>query len=587
MTGVAHGSAEFAAPLFEGELPVAEAIVAALSDAGVEYVLGIPGGLTGPIWQALHDHPTITPLLVREESLGSYMAEAYGRLTGRPLVVMGQGEWIVGNAGQGYIESLLGSSPMLILTEMTDGGALSHHGPYQSGSGNFGAWDAKKALEGVTKRVMVSRYPGQAVQQVQLAVKHATTGDPGPVAVVFDSSALTGTVSASGTPRLYGSRGYLVGRHPDADPEDVRSVLDALRSAQRPVIIAGNGVRVSGGCAALAEVAQVLDIPVVTTAHGKGVVDERASFVAGVIGSFGWPSANDLVATADVVLAIGTKLGPVDTINESTSLLDPARQVLVQVDVDPLTTGWTMPVARGVVADAQRFLEQLLEANAGEQVERPATAQERVAAVRRADADPAFADDSVPFTPQRVVAMLGDNIPDYAIVTADAGENRLFMMRWFHSRRPGGYLQPAAGGGMGHAVPAALGAKLAHPDAPVVAVCGDGGFAMSLHGLMTAVEQHLPITVIVLNNGALGWVLHGMGEDAVAAEFASFDHAAIARAIGCDAVRPTSIDDLDQAFAKLEAVDRPLVIDVPVGLATSFRDVLDPLDRRRATSGGY
>src|SRR5205085_3383675 len=122
---------------------------------------------------------------VREESIGSYMAEAYGRLTGRPLVVMGQGEWIVGNAGQGYMEALLGSSPLVILTEMSDGGPLSHHAPYQSGTGDYGTWDARTALAGVTKRVMVSYNPAQAVQHTQLALKHAMTGDPGPVAVVF------------------------------------------------------------------------------------------------------------------------------------------------------------------------------------------------------------------------------------------------------------------------------------------------------------------------------------------------------------------------------------------------------------------
>src|SRR5690606_1154444 len=150
---------------------------------------------------------------------------------------------------------------------------------------------------------------------------------------------------------------------------------------------------------------------------------------------------------------------------------------------------------------------------------------ERVAAVAVAE-DPAAASEEVPLTPQRVVAALNRLVPPDAVVTADAGENRLFMMRWYRSARPGGYLQPAPGGGMGHAVPAALGAKLALPEAPVVAVCGDGGFAMSIHGLMSAVEQHLPIAVVILNNRALGWVLHGMGEKVVAAEFADFDHAA-------------------------------------------------------------
>lgn len=580
-----HRGKGLAQPLLESDVSVPEAIVAALADAGVELVVGIPGGLTGPIWSALHEHPTIRAVLVREESVGSYMAEAYGRLRGRPLVVMGQGEWIVGNAGQGYLEALMGSSPMVILTEMSDGGPLSHHAVYQGGSGDFGAWDTRKALEGLTKRVMVSRHPGQAVQHVQLAVKHSMSGDPGPVAVVLDSSALGGTVGPESKPRLYRSAGYLDVPHPAPDPDDVDFVLDALRSADAPVILAGNGVRVGGACPQLAEVARRFDVPVVTTAHGKGVYDERAAEAGGVIGAFGWSSANDLVAGADVVVAVGTKLGTMDTIDEHEALIDPRRQLVVQVDVDPLMLAWTTPVARAVLADAAAFLAQLVERHdAPTPLSRPSAAA-RVAEVQAPVDEAAVASTQLPFTPQHVIDALNRLVPEAAIVTADAGENRLFMMKWYRSKRPGCYLQPAAGGGMGHAIPAALGAKLVHPDAPVVAVCGDGGFAIALNGLMTAVEARLPIAVVVFANGALGWVLHGMGSRAVAAEFADFDHAAIARTLGCDGIRVDSSAALDDAISRVATLERPLVIDVPVGLETSFRDTLDPLAERRAARG--
>ena len=199
----------------------------------------------------------------------------------------------------------------------------------------------------------------------------------------------------------------------------------------------------------------------------------------------------------------------------------------MQVDVDPLMVGWTTPVARAVLADAARFLEHLVKLHGGAGLERAAGTVARVAPLAGdVLAEPAAASEEVPFTPQRVISTLNRLVPEDAIVTADAGENRLFMMRWYASKRPGGYLQPAAGGGMGHAVPAALGAKLAYPQAPAVAVCGDGGFAMSMHGLMTAIEEQLPIAVVVFNNGVLGWVLHGMGEQVVAADLSSFDYAA-------------------------------------------------------------
>src|SRR5579863_2129941 len=121
----------------QDEQYASDAVIEALTQGGVKYVFGMPGGLTGPLWKSLYNHPVIRAIQVREESIGSLMAEAYGRLTGQPAVVMGQGEWIVGNAGQGYLEALLGSSPLVILTEMSDGGSLSHHAPYQSGSGDY------------------------------------------------------------------------------------------------------------------------------------------------------------------------------------------------------------------------------------------------------------------------------------------------------------------------------------------------------------------------------------------------------------------------------------------------------------------
>ena len=244
------GSDMTTSPLQE-ERRVADAIVDVLAEAGVGFVLGMPGGYTGPIFSSLHGHPTIRTIQVREESIGATMAEAYGRLTGRPLVVMGQGEWIAGNAGQGFLEALLGSSPIVILTEMSDGGALSHHAPYQSGTGDYGTWDARGALAGVTKRVMVSHDPAQAVQHTQLALKHALTGEPGPGRRDLPQHARC--AAGSGPTRRRGStrpRRTCRARPTPSTPTRWPAAVAALDGAARPVIIAGNGVRVGQACAA-------------------------------------------------------------------------------------------------------------------------------------------------------------------------------------------------------------------------------------------------------------------------------------------------------------------------------------------------
>lgn len=568
---------------------VADAIVNVLAEAGVAAVLGMPGGYTGSLFSALHGHPTIRTVQVREESIGSAMAEAYGRLTGRPLVVMGQGEWIAGNAGQGFLEALMGSSPIVILTDLSDGGTLSHHGPYQSGTGDYGAWDARSALAGVTKRVMVSHDAAQAVQHVQLALKHALTGEPGPVAVVFHSASLRGAVGPSSKPRIYATERYLPRPWRGVDHAAVAAAAAALAGADRPVIIAGNGVRVGQATAELAAFARALGIPVVTTASGKGTFPETDPLAGGVMGPFGWPSANELVGSADVVLAVGTKLGPHDTADETVDLLDPARQEMIQIELEPLNAAWTYPVDHVLLGDAAVLVPALLDAIVAHPGRRAENGLARVAdALARNDewSAPEFTSDAVPLAPQRVISVLQEHYGADGCVSCDAGENRLFMMHWYRSQSPdGGYLQPAAGGGMGYAVPAAMAAKLARPDRPSLAVCGDGGFAMSMHALMTAVQEQLPIGVLVLNNGALGWVLHGMGAKAVAASFASFDHAAIARAIGCDSVSVTSVSELREALGRLGDLERPLVIDVPTSLATSFRDVTQDIARQRRDTG--
>jgi acetolactate synthase I/II/III large subunit len=575
------------------ELPAPEAIVRALEEGGVRFVLGMPGGLTLALWAALHSHPTIRAIQVREESIGAAMAEAYGRDTAEPAVVMGQGEWIVGNAGQAYMEALLGSSPLVILTEMSDGGPLSHHAPYQSGSGDYGTWNARSALAAVTKRVMVSYSPAQAVQHTQLAIKHALTGEPGPVAVVYHSNALYGQVGPGSLPLIYPTRAYLPRKANAFDEHEVKAAADALCNAARPVIIAGNGVRLSKGQESLARLAQAIGAPVVTSASGKGVYTETDPLYAGVMGPFGWAAANAVVGESDVILAVGTKLAPTDTINEHRTLLDPSRQLMIQVDVEPLNASWTMPMDRVLIGDAAEAMDRLTavcrDGNSCGHRAQADRARARVDDALKRHGPWYFADDAgldeIPLTPQRIISTLQETFPEDGAIACDAGENRLFMQQWFRSSSKGSYLQPAAGGGMGYSVPAAMAAKLAKPERPALAVCGDGGFAMCLHALMTAVQENLPVGVLVLNNGALGWVLHGMGEKGVAANFKEFDHAAIARSIGCDGVRVTSSAELYSALKSIHDLTRTFVIDVPTSLSTSFRDVAHSLvgeDYRRA-----
>jgi acetolactate synthase-1/2/3 large subunit len=182
-----------------------------------------------------------------------------------------------------------------------------------------------------------------------------------------------------------------------------------------------------------------------------------------------------------------------------------------------------------------------------------------------------------PILPQRVIKGLGRVVDDNAIVTCDAGENRIFMTHFYQTKAAGSFLQGNAVAGMGYAIPAALAAKLVYPERQVVALCSDGGFGIGMNGLLTAVEERIPIVTVILNNNALGWVKHGMGARAVASDFADFDFAAISRSLGCGGIRVDDPARLDGALS--EALDSgvPFVVDVRTSLSESFQRVTHPL----------
>jgi acetolactate synthase-1/2/3 large subunit len=566
------------APLLTEKTRTSDAVLRVLEDAGIDMVFGISGGHTGRLFTALAQHQnTIRTLTVREESLAGVMAEVYGRLTRKPGVIIGQGPWVLGNGLLGTMEALLSSSPMLLLTDFSDSPGFNLHGPYQAGTGDYGVWNARQAFGGVTKQVFEANDPTTAVQATQLAVKHAMSGQPGPVAVLYGAAGLAGSVESDSRPRLYATGPYLPTPPPPADPARVAAAAAVIAAAKAPAIIAGNGVRISEGYQALIRFAEAAGAPVVTTASGKGVFAETHPLALGVFGTFGIKAANAAVAEADVIVVAGSKLGASDTARENPLLLDPIRQTFIQIDVEPRNASWTLPAAHVMIGDAGATLDRLAEALPLD-IARGDRGRARVERIRAAEGyfdAPEFNSDKAPIMPQRVIAELARHLPDTSIVTCDAGENRILMTHFYQTRSPGGFLQAAGAGPMGFAIPAALGAKLVHPDRVVAAICGDGGFAMTMNGLMSAREHRIPIIVVVFNNHALGWVLHGGGP--FAAEFNDFDHAAIARAMGCNGVRVTDPKDLAGAIAEAVRAELPTVIDVVTSLDVSFRDVTSPL----------
>jgi len=300
-----------------------------------------------------------------------------------------------------------------------------------------------------------------------------------------------------------------------------------------------------------------------------------------VVGDFGLDAASELLGAADVVLAVGTRLGPGDTLRQHPDVLNPRRQKIVQIDVDPIRAGYAVPVDVALVGDAAAVLGQLRDAL-------PATTgtpgRERVAASFAThgghDVDTSFSDRR-PVMPQRLIHELSTALPPEATVTADAGENRIFMVHHYRTR-DGDFLQPSGATGMGYAIPAAIGVALGDPGRPVVAVMGDGGFALSMSALLTAVEAKLPIVSVIFNNAALNWVRHVQRDRPIACELGTFDYAGIAAAMGCVGIRVEAPDDVAPALAKALAAGVPAVVDVVTAdhqtweLVTSARSAIVP-----------
>ena len=568
------------------EIDVPHAIVRVLEEAGIQFVFGMPGGDTGRIFDALHDSKAIQTVLVRHEQVGSIMAEMYGRLTGKPGVVMGQGIFLACNALFGTLEAVKGASPMLLLGDFTDMAPFMHHSPYQSGTGEHGNHDLRNLLSSATKYTAAVSEPKQAVQTIQLAIKHATTGTPGPVAVVFSSRSLGGTVKTRRPPRVHETTRHLA--HGAAKPaaSDVTQVAEALLAASSPVILAGNGVHAARAWTELAELADLMAIPVATTATGKSAMAEIHPQALGVFGNWGQAVANEVVSNADAVLVVGSRLAPTDTCFENPELLDADRQVFLQIDVEPLNVGRHYPVKGAIVGDARHALAALVAelkpriTGAQRDAGRRRTAHlAELKTLHRFFAEPEQRAEDVPLRPERVISELGRRLGERALVTMDAGANRLYMTHYFQSRGPGTVYQPSSIGGMGYALPAAMAAKLASPERDCVAVCGDGGFAMTMNALFTAAQYRIPVVTVVLNNSVLGWVKDGQrrrGNRFIASELGRNDYARIAQAMGCVGIRVESVKDLLGELGRVNSAKEPIVLDVVTTEDAPFWQVQSP-----------
>jgi acetolactate synthase-1/2/3 large subunit len=533
---------------------------------GVEFVFGVPGDTTMPLYDSFYQaKDSITHILARDERSASFMADCYARLTNRPGICEGPSGGGATYIVPGVAEANGSSIPVICFT--SDNPLRWEH------TGALTAIDQEALLRPATKWNTTVKRPDRLADTIRRAFRVATSGRPGAVHISLPEDVLEGE---AGNPRIYAEQectGFPSYRtRPGRD--EIAAIYGALRSARRPVIVAGGGVNISQAGEELARLADLLQIPVGTTINGKGSMPEYHPMSLGVVGGNGGrPYANQILREADTILYVGSKVNYLVTLNST--IPDPDRRVtILQIDADPTELGNNLPVDHAAAGDAREALRDLL--TLAEADEQRAVARDFDAEALRARAQEFWAevqarvnDRSYPVKPQRIIAALEERLPDRTVIVADPGTMTPFTAAQFRLHVTGRTtVIPRAHGGLGYALPASVGAACARPGERIVALIGDGSFGMSGTELETVARLNLPITFIHFNNGTYGWIkmlqklyfddrYHNV-------DFSGgVDYAAAATALGVPGVRVEASDQLEDAIAEGLRADGPVFIDVP------------------------
>ncbi|MEO5939736.1 MAG: thiamine pyrophosphate-dependent enzyme [Candidatus Limnocylindrales bacterium] len=540
----------------EGPRTVGRFIADALRAAGVRYAFTVPGESFLGLLEGLQA-AGIRVVATRHEGAAAFMAEAHGQLTGRPAAAIGTRAVGAANLAIGIHTARQDSSPMFALVGQVE--------REFRGREAFQEIDQATTIGGLAAHAIELTAVADVPRMVGDAVRAVLVGRPGPAFLSLPEDILDEELP--GGTQLDTARPAPI--RPEA--EDVRAVLHFLASAERPVILAGGGILRARTSTDLVRLAELLRVPVIAGWRRADVISNDHPLYLGMAG-YGSPAAvRERLERADAVLVIGCRLSEITSFGYAV----PAEgQPWMHVDVEPIDNRPGLPAPRRTVrSDARAFLraavsrlqEAVLDAAS-------ADAREAVNATDRAAWEDATTADPSPWSgpgvhPAHAVAALRRLIPDDAIVTTDAGNFGLWVARHFRFRRPGTFLGPTSGA-MGYGLPAAIAAALVHRDRVVVALAGDGGFAMTMAELETAVREKVKLIAVVFDNERYGTIrMHqdergGGAEGAIATDLGPIDFAAIARACGARGIRVETDAAFEQAIRQGLANDLPTVIQV-------------------------
>jgi acetolactate synthase I/II/III large subunit len=541
------------------------AVTAAVATASELKALGVEclflmTGRDNTLWIAL-EAVGIRQLLARTEAAAVYMADGYARVTGRPAFVYGAYGPGAANVAGSLAEPFWSSSPVVALASAMRR-TERHRSEYQE-------LDQPKMFEPVTKWAIEASDAAQLPRLIRQAARRSVSGTPGPVYLGVPGDIYEETIAAYRPPTAAEPLLEVPLSRPAPNPADAEAAVVALARAARPVILAGNGIHQSAAWRDLERFAEHLRVPIVTSVAGKGAIAETHELALGTVGRYSRIYANAALKNADVVLAIGTRLGGMVT--DSYKLISPTTH-LIHVTLEAEAIGQNFATDLGLVADAKSFLTVALDAAEA----LPATPVDSREAYlvelaeqrdgwRRRRAEQAELEVDGCLRPEAIMAILDEHMADDAIVCADTGYASAWAGGLLDLRHAGRSFF-RADGSLGWSFAGALGAQLAAPAREVYAIIGDGGFGYQVAEIETAARLDLPVVTIILNNRTLAFEAHvqTLLYDHLVPEvddFGDVDYGEVARAFGANGVRVRTAAELRQALA--DARDRrvPTVID--------------------------
>jgi len=537
----------------------ARATVEALEREKVEYIFGMPGGANLPLYDALWDSK-IKHVLVRHEQLAAHMADAYGRVSRKAGVCSATSGPGATNLITGIATAYADSSPVVAITGQVP--------KAMTGRNAFQETDIIGIATPVTKYALQPLSAAEVPFSVKQAFYIATTGRPGPVLLDLPKDVQQEEAEMT-FPESVSIRAYRPSVPVDA--QDIDRAAAMIVKAERPILWGGGGVRIADAAQPFAALAELLMAPVITTLQGKGDFPEDHPLSLGPIGMHGRAEANKLVSECDLLVAVGVRFSDRSTGNFGE--FAPSAKI-IHIDADPTEFNKNKVVDLSILGDANQVLAMLFDAvarrlakskdpNNNPWLKRVNDVREELKGI------PAYKDSYAELSGPKIVKSLRDILPPEAILTTGVGRHQMWCEIHYKVLRPRTWITSTGLGTMGFGLPAAIGARFAQPDVPVVDFDGDGSFVMTEQALATAVEERLPIISVILNDRSLGmveqWQRLMYNRRYIGIKFPNVpDFVKLAEAYGAHGKTVGSLDEFAKAMREGLTMEGPTVIEVPV-----------------------